>query len=105
MKKVVIRPHDVVSHTDLPEISVDYLPSDGDPLEISGELYFVCEQSHSKKAEKKVIGVIPLVVRNPSNAQNIEKYIECLLIAHKKVQFRNASGICNLPDCDEMVIS
>ena len=105
MNKVVIKPYDVISHADLPEISVEYLPADGDPLEISGELYFVCEQSHRKRAENQVIGVIPLVVRNPSEVQNIKKYIECLSIAHRKVQFRNARGICNLLDCDEMIIS
>ena len=51
-----------------------------------------------------VIGVIPLVVRNPSMVQNINKYIECLSIAHRKVQFRNERGLCNLLDCDEMII-
>jgi hypothetical protein len=105
MARVVIKPFDVVSHTDLPEISVESLPTDGDPLEISGELYFVCEQSHRRKAETQVIGVIPLVVRNPSKVHNIKKYIECLSIAHRKVQFRNERGICNLLDCDEMLIS
>jgi hypothetical protein len=105
MNNVVIKPYDVVSDTDLPEISVEYLPTDGDPLEISGELYFVCEQSHGKKSESQVIGVIPLVVRNPSKVQNIKKYIECLSIAHRKVQYRNERGICNLLDCDEMIIS
>lgn len=105
MNKVIIKPYDVVSHADLPEISVESLPTDGDPLEISGELYFVCEQAHMKKTESQIIGVIPLVVRNPSKVQNINKYIECLSIAHRKVQFRNEKGICNLLDCDEMVIS
>ena len=105
MNNVIIKPYDVVSHADLPEISVESLPTDGDPLEISGELYFVCEQAHMKKTETQIIGVIPLVVRNPSKVQNINKYIECLSIAHRKVQFRNERGICNLPDCDEMIIS
>jgi hypothetical protein len=105
MNKIVIKPYDVVSHADLPEVSVENLPAEGDPLEIKGELYFVCEQSHRKKADKQVIGVIPLVVRNPSKVQNINKYLECLSIAHRKVQFRNEKGICTLPDCDELVIS
>ena len=104
MNKVVIKPYDVVSHADLPEISVENLPTDGDPLEIKGELYFVCEQAQGKKTETQVIGVIPLVVRNPSAVQNINKYIECLSIAHRKVQFRNERGLCNLFDCDEMII-
>jgi hypothetical protein len=105
MNKVVIKPYDVVSHTNLPEIRVESLPTDGDPIEISGELYFVCEQSQGMKTENQIIGVIPLVVRNPSKVQNIKKYIECLSIAHRKVQFRNERGICNLLDCDEMLIS
>jgi hypothetical protein len=103
MNKVIIKPYDVVSHADLPEISVESLPTDGDPLEISGELYFVCEQAQ-RRTESQVIGVIPLVVKNPSKVENIKKYIECLSIAHRKVQFRNEKGICNLPDCDEMII-
>ena len=104
MNKIVIKPYDVVTHADLPQISVENLPSDGDPLEIKGELYFVCEQTQRQQTEAQVIGVIPLVVRNPAKVQNIEKYLECLSIAHRNVQFRNERGLCNLLDCDEMII-
>ena len=105
LKKVAIIPHDVVAHTDLPEMSVDQIPTDGDPLEIKGELYFVCEQELKHQDDHPVIGVIPLVVRDPAKVSNIEKYIECLSIAHRKVQFKNEKGICDLDNCDEMIIS
>ena len=105
MNKTVIIPYDVVAQTDLPEISVHQTPTDGDPLEINGELYFVCEQNYKQNSDKQVIGVIPLVVRNPSNVLDIKKYIRCLSIAHRKVQFKNDKGICDLDKCDEMIIS
>ena len=43
---MVIKPFNVVDHNDLPEISVDQIPTDGDPLEIERELYFVREQNY-----------------------------------------------------------
>ena len=105
MNKIVIIPHDVVSHADMPEMSVDQIPGDGDPLEIKGELYFVCEQNYKQQSEHPVIGVIPLIVRNPASVLNIKEYIKCLSIAHRKVQFKNDKGICDLDNCDEMIIS
>jgi hypothetical protein len=105
MKKIVIIPHDVVTHTNLSEISVDQIPHDGDPLEINGELYYVCEQNFIQQVNRTVIGVIPLVVRNPAKVLNINKYLDCLSLAHRKVQFKNSLGICDLNNCDEMIIS
>jgi hypothetical protein len=105
MNKVMIKPYNVVDHTGLPEMSVDQIPGDGDPLEIKGELYFVCEQDFKQHASPDLIGVIPLVVRNPAKIKNIKEYIECLSIAHRKVQFKNDKGICDLDNCNEMIIS
>jgi hypothetical protein len=105
MKKLAIRPFDVVAGADLPEMSVDQIPAEGDPLEINGELYFVCEKNWLQQADPPVIGVIPLVVRNPSQVLNIKEYIQCLSIAHRRVQFKNENGICDLENCDEMIIS
>jgi len=51
-----------------------------------------------------VIGVIPLVVRNPAKVLNIKDYIQCLSIAHRKVQFKNDKGICDLDNSSEMII-
>ena len=48
MNKIVIKPFNVVDHTDLPEMSVDQIPTDGDPLEIKGELYYVCEKNYKQ---------------------------------------------------------
>ena len=105
MNKIVIIPYDVIAHADLPELSVDQIPSDGDPIEIKGELYFVCEQNYRQNADPRMIGVIPLVVRNPAKVENIQNYIKCLSIAHRKVQFKKDQGICDLDNCDEMIIS
>ena len=105
MNKLVIIPHDVVAHADLPEVSVDQIPVGGDPLEIRGELYFVCEQNFKQQSDNMVIGVIPLVVRNPAKVLNIKKYIQCLSVAHRKVQFKNNAGTCDLDNCNEMIIS
>jgi hypothetical protein len=105
MNKVSIIPRDVISNENLPGISVDSVPTQGDPVEVDGELYFVCEQTPEQKDNIPVIGVIPLVVRNPQKVKDINKYIDCLSIAHRKVRFRNSKGYCDLENCDEMVIS
>ena len=99
-----LRPFNVIDHTSLPEIAVDKLPVDGDPLEIERELYFVCEADINEQDEQK-IGVIPLIVKNPAGVENIVSYIKCLRIAQRRVQFRKENNICDLNDCDEMVIS
>jgi hypothetical protein len=105
MSKVKIKPFDVVDHTDLPVITVDQVPVDGDPLEINGEMYYVCEKNYDHKDDPQEIGVIPLVVKNPAKVLNIENYIKCLSIAHRRIQFRKDKEICDLDNCDEMIIS
>lgn len=105
MSKILIRPINVIDNTQLPDMTVNQIPSDGDPLEINSEMYFVCESILNQQNEFLQIGVIPLVVRNPSKVLNINSYINCLSIAHRKVQFKNAKGICDIDNCDEMVIS
>jgi hypothetical protein len=103
MDKIVITPYNVVDNTELPEMSVDQLPVDGDALEICGETYYVCQ--FVQTADSPVIGVIPLVVRNPSRVLNIKNYIDCLSIAHRRVLYKNANGICDMDNCDEMIIT
>lgn len=105
MNKIVIKPFNVIDHSDLPEMSVDQMPSDGDPLEIDRELYFVCEINHDQQSAPTVIGVIPLVVRNPAKVTNIQNYVHCLSKAHRKVLFKNDKGNCDLDNCDEMIVS
>lgn len=105
MNKVVIIPVNVIENTRLPEMRVNEIPTDGDPLEIKGEMYYVCESVFEQQNDFLQIGVIPLVVRNPSKVRNINCYIECLSLAHRKVQFKNAKGICDIDNCDEMIIS
>lgn len=105
MDKTVIIPFNVVDNLELPEMLVDQIPVDGDPLEIDGEIYYVCENILTPHTDSAVIGVIPLVVRNPSKVLNIKNYIECLLIAHRRVIFKNSKGICDLDNCDEMIIT
>jgi hypothetical protein len=49
--------------------------------------------------------VIPLVVKNPDKVANIKDYINCLSVAHRRIQFRKKNNICDLNECDEMIIS
>lgn len=104
MNKVLLKPFNLIDNTELPEVFVEKLPADGDPIEIDRELYYVCEKIYETKFEEPRIGVIPLVVRNPANVVNIKEYIKCLSIAHRKVLFKNANGECGLENCDEMII-
>jgi hypothetical protein len=103
MEKILIQPFNVIDNTALPEIPVDTLPADGDELEIRGDTYFVCHLV--QKMEAPAIGVIPLIVRNPSKIPNIRDYIECLSIAHRRVLFKNSRGMCDLENCDEMIVT
>jgi hypothetical protein len=105
MSKLKIKPFNVVDHADLPEMTVSRLPVEGDPLEIDREVYYVCETKGKKKDGPQEIGVIPLVVKNPTKVQNIKSYINCLSIAHRRIQFRKRNNICDLNDCDEMIIT
>jgi hypothetical protein len=105
MESLVIRPYNVIDRTQLPEMSVNHTPLDGDALEIDGEMFYVCERAGSPQSDSSVIGVIPLVVKNPANIKNIQNYLECLSLAHRKVLFKNTRGTCDLENCDEMVIT
>jgi hypothetical protein len=104
MNKAVIKPFNVIDNTKLPEMSIDKILTNGDPLEIKGEMYYVCESKSTQQLNSPEIGVIPLVVRNPADVTNIKEYIKCLSIAHKKVLFKNVKGSCDLENCDEMII-
>jgi hypothetical protein len=105
MKKVKIKPFNVIDNTELPVVVVDNIPVDGDPVEIEKEMYYACETSHIEKDGIQEIGVIPLVVRNPGKVTNIRNYIKCLTIAQRRIQFRKDNNICDFDDCDEMEIS
>lgn len=103
MDKKVIKLYNVVDKEDLPEITVEELPSDGDPIELNDDMYYVCERSYDNQEEPK-IGVIPLIVKNPASVSNIEQYLKCLSMAHRKVLFKNQSGITSLESSEEMII-
>jgi hypothetical protein len=105
MSKLKISTYNVIDGKYLPEILVDKIPDKGDPLEIDKELYFVCEKDIPQSEDPLTIGLIPLVVRDPVKVKNIKEYINCLSIAHRKVQFKNDEGICDLSNCNEMTIS
>jgi hypothetical protein len=101
-----IKLYNVVEQTNLPEIPFDQIPAEGDPIEIGGEMYYVCDKATHQNSDYDVLGVIPLVVRNPSNVRNIKEYINCLSIAHRRVLFkRENGGSCDLESCDEMIIT
>ena len=105
MNKTIIKLFDVVDQTELPDMSVDNIPTNGDALEIKGEVYYVCENISKQPSDPQMIGVIPLIVKNPSNVSNIKEYIQCLSLAHRRVQFKNAKGNCDIENCDEMIIT
>jgi len=105
MADIVIKPYNVIDKSELPELRVSNLPTDGDPLEIDKEMYYVCESNNKSQSGPIEIGVIPLVVRNPAMVSNINSYLKCLSLAHRKVQFKNRRGSCDMENCDEMVIS
>jgi hypothetical protein len=105
MKKIKIKPINVIDKTNLPEIMVDSIPVDGDPVEIEKEMYYACETNHEEKNGVQEIGVIPLVVRNPCRVENIRNYIKCLSIAQRRIHYRKDNDICDFNDCDEMEIS
>lgn len=102
VEKIQIKPYDVVTEKKLPEMALDQPPSEGDPLEINGDMYFVCELYPD---QGETVRVIPLIVRNPQDVKDIKMYIECLTLAHRKVKFRNKQGYCDLENCEEMIIT
>jgi hypothetical protein len=105
MNKAVIIPFNVIDNTKLPEMSIDKILTNGDQLEIKGEMYYVCDSNYNQQFNSPEIGVIPLVVRNPAAVTNIKEYIKCLSIAHRKVLFKNVKGSCDLENCDEMIVT
>lgn len=104
MSKISFNLIDVVDNTTLPTVTMEQIPVEGDPIEINGTTYYVCEKNLGKDNELQSIGVIPLVVKNPVNVRNIQSYIKCLSIAHRRVSFRRGNSNCTLEDCDEMII-
>jgi hypothetical protein len=105
MKKIRINPYNVLNGKKLPDLQVDKIPEQGDPLEIDNELYFVCEIDKNRTEDRPSFGLIPLVVRDPAKVKNIGDYIKCLTIAHRRVQFVNDKGTCDFESCNEMRIS
>jgi len=105
MGKVNVIPVDVIDKTNLPALSLEMIPVEGDPVEINGETYFVCEGESGNNDGTYRIGVIPLVVKNPANVRYIRDYINCLSLAHRRFRFRKGEGDCTLEECDEMIIS
>lgn len=105
MTKLKIRPFNVIDHTELPVMTVDRIPVNGDPIEIEKEMYYACEAEFHDSGGIRKVDVIPLVVKNPAGVADIEDYLQCLSIAHRRVQFRKKNNICDFNDCDEMVIS
>jgi hypothetical protein len=105
MPKREIKVFNVTDYIALPSVMADSCPEDGDPLEINHEIYYVCERDFNQEGDILSVGVIPLVVKNPKKVENIKSYINCLSIAHRRVQFRKETKACNFDDCDEMIIS
>jgi hypothetical protein len=105
MEKIIVKPLNLIDSTHLPEVVLDQKLTTGDPLEINGEMFYVCELPGRESTDSSVLPLIPLVVRNPANIPDIKEYIKCLSMAHRRVQFRNRQGVCDLESCDEMIIT
>jgi hypothetical protein len=84
--QLTFKPFNVIDRTELPEVTVDWVPVIGDPLEIDSNMYIICELNNQVKDGWQAVGVIPLVYKNDSKAVNIENYLESLYIALRKMQ-------------------
>ena len=82
-----LKPFNVIDRNELPEITVDRLPVDGDPLEIDREMYFVCETNSQVTDGRQTVGVIPLVIKNTTKIKNMESYLESLHVALRRMQY------------------
>ena len=105
MLKADVRVYDVLDKNVLPHFTTGSIPQEGDPVEINHEMYYVCEKNCDPDGNLVSLGLIPLVVRNPREVKNIKEYINCLAIAHKRVQFRKNNKTCDFDECDEMIIT
>ncbi len=100
-----VKIYNVIDNTGLSSVILENCPEDGDPLELDKEMYYVCERNCTRDGDIISIGVIPLVIRNPQIVRNIESYIKCLSLAHRRVRFMKQSKVCDFENCDEMIIS
>ena len=83
---LTIKPFNVIDRTELPEVTVDRAPDNGDPLKIDSQMYLVCEANSQVTDGRQTIGVIPLVYRNANKAVNTETYQESLSVALRRMQ-------------------
>jgi|WetSurMetagenome_2_1015567.scaffolds.fasta_scaffold00329_1 hypothetical protein len=85
--RIKIKPFNVVDRNELPEVTVDRVPVEGDPLEIDSQMYFVCETINNKTEGTQTIGVIPLVIKNTTKIKDIGSYLESLNVALRRMQY------------------
>jgi hypothetical protein len=83
---LTIEPFNVIDRTELPEVTVDHIPVNGDPLEIDSQMYFVCETKNQVTDGRQPVGVIPLVIKNTTEIKSIESYLESLYVALRRMQ-------------------
>ena len=83
---LTIKPFNVIDRMELPELTVDRVPVNGDPLEIDSQMYFICETKNQMTDGRQTVGVIPLVIKNVTKIKNIESYLKSLHIALRRMQ-------------------
>lgn len=83
---LIIKPFNIIDRTELPEVTVDYVPVNGDPLEIDSQMYFVCDTKNQVTNGRQPVGVIPLVIKNVTKIKNIESYMESLHVALRRMK-------------------
>ena len=83
---ITIKPFNVIDRTELPEVTVDSVPVNGDPLEIDSQMYFICETKNQVANGRQSVGVIPLVIKNTTKIKSMESYLESLHVALRRMQ-------------------
>ena len=83
---ITIRPFNVIDRTELPEVTVDSVPVNGDQLEIDSQMYFICETKNQLADGRQTVGVIPLVIKNTTKIKSMESYLESLHVALRRMQ-------------------
>jgi hypothetical protein len=83
---LTIKPFNVIDRTELPEVTVNRVLVNGDPLEIDSQMYFVCETKNQVTDGRQPVGVIPLVIKNVTKIKNMECYLESLHAALRRMK-------------------
>jgi hypothetical protein len=83
---LTIKPFNVEYRNELPEVTLDRVPVNEDPLLIDSLMYFVCEIKNQVTYGTQPIGEIPFVIKNTTKIKSIESYLESLDVALRRMR-------------------